>query len=126
MVQHDGDLGQKMYAAFENVFSRGHTKVLIIGSDCPGLTSADLQLAFEKLSNCDVVIGPANDGGYYLLGLRSLEEAFFINKQWSTESVCAATLEDIQRLGLSCWSLPELVDIDTEADWNLAKASTNR
>ncbi len=122
MVQHNGDLGQKMYYAFKDVFAQGHDKVLIIGSDCPGLTSDSLQTAFDKLSNCDVVIGPANDGGYYLLGLKNLEEAFFLNKQWSTESVYAATLEDIQNLGLSYWSLPELVDIDTEEDWKLAQA----
>ena len=120
MIQEKGDLGRKMYAAFEKVFSSGHTQVLIIGSDCPGLTTEGLISAFESLSRHDVVIGPANDGGYYLLGLKEIREDFFLNKEWSTNSVYKATLEDIRALRLSCCCLPELVDVDTEEDWNLA------
>ncbi|HEY0057671.1 MAG TPA: TIGR04282 family arsenosugar biosynthesis glycosyltransferase [Flavisolibacter sp.] len=121
MIQSDGDLGRKMFAAFQAVFSRGHNKVVIIGSDCPGLTSGGLMSAFESLSRQDVVIGPANDGGYYLLGLKELNEMFFTNKEWSTDGVYKATLENIHSLHLSCYCLPPLVDVDTEEDWNLAR-----
>lgn len=121
MIQSDGDLGRKMFTAFLSVFSKGHNEVVIIGSDCPGLTTDGLLSAFDSLSRHDVVIGPANDGGYYLLGLKELREDFFLNKEWSTEGVCKATRDNIRTLGLSCCCLPELVDVDTEEDWNLAQ-----
>ncbi len=121
MIQADGDLGRKMLAAFQAVFACGHKEVVIIGSDCPGLTTQGLWSAFESLIKHDVVIGPANDGGYYLLGLKEPREDFFVNKEWSTDGVCKATLADIHTLGLSCCCLPELVDVDTEEDWNLVQ-----
>lgn len=121
MPQADGDLGEKMEAAFKEVFSRGHTEVAIIGSDCPGLTTEALLLAFKSLGTSDVVIGPANDGGYYLLGMKAHFKEFFQQKQWSTPGVYEATLGDARRLKLSYHSLPELIDIDTEEDWRLAR-----
>ena len=123
MIQSDGDLGRKMFAAFQAVFSLGHTEVLIIGSDCPGLTTEGITFAFESLSGHDVVIGPANDGGYYLLGLKEPREDFFLDKEWSTEGVYKATLDNIDALRLTWYCLPQLVDVDTEEDWNLAQRS---
>lgn len=114
--QPPGDLGQKMQAAFAQSFARGAAVVVIIGTDCPGLTTAHLTAAFRALETHDVVLGPATDGGYYLLGMKQLWPDLFQNKAWSTETVRAATEADVQRLKLSLCLLPELRDVDTAAD----------
>ncbi|KAA9333354.1 glycosyltransferase [Hymenobacter busanensis] len=114
--QPAGDLGQRMYAAFAAAFAAGATAAVIIGTDCPDLRPAHLNAAFYQLQNHDVVIGPALDGGYYLLGLRTLVPDFFLHKPWSTDAVLTATLADAQRLGLRVAQLPALSDVDTAAD----------
>ena len=110
------DLGARMAAAFEVAFAAGATRVLVIGTDCPGLQNAHLTAAFEQLRTHDVVLGPATDGGYYLLGMNMLYAELFANKTWSTASVLPDTVADAQRLGLSVVLLPELADVDTGAD----------
>ena len=75
-----------------------------------------VETAFEKLDEYDVVIGPARDGGYYLLGSKKLIPEFFSNKSWSTSNVFLDTLIDVQQLGLSYFTLPELNDVDEESD----------
>jgi glycosyltransferase A (GT-A) superfamily protein (DUF2064 family) len=90
--------------------------VTIIGTDCPGLSSAHLARAFELLTSHDVVVGPAADGGYYLLGMNTLYPDFFRNKTWSTASVLSDTLADAARLGLRVVQLPTLHDVDTAED----------
>jgi hypothetical protein len=90
------DLGVRMFHAFQNSFNAGYKKVLIIGSDLYDLTSEIIENAFKKLEENDVVIGPAEDGGYYLLGMNSLQTAIFKNKKWGTESVRTATLADLK------------------------------
>ncbi|UOG76881.1 TIGR04282 family arsenosugar biosynthesis glycosyltransferase [Hymenobacter tibetensis] len=112
LVQFPGNLGQKMQAAFARAFAAGATAVLIIGTDCPGLTEEVLQQAYTALATHDVVIGPAEDGGYYLLGMRELYEDLFADKSWSTESVLMHTLADADRLGLRVAQLPTLRDVD--------------
>jgi rSAM/selenodomain-associated transferase 1 len=119
LLQSGPDLGLRMQHAFETIFAAGHTKAVIIGSDCINLETAMLEQAFSALDAHDVVIGPANDGGYYLLGMKSLHPLFFRNKEWSTPDVFPQTVQDCQREGLSFLLLPELVDIDTEEDWLL-------
>lgn len=116
-VQHGGDLGARMADAFQRAFAAGAARVLIIGSDCPELTGMLLDDAFACLHRDDFVLGPAPDGGYYLLGMRAFEPSVFEGIAWSTESVCAATLEKIRILGKTCALLPELSDVDTETDW---------
>jgi glycosyltransferase A (GT-A) superfamily protein (DUF2064 family) len=74
-------------------------------------------VAFDALNSHDMVMGPAEDGGYYLLGMNQLVEDVFRNKAWSTDHVAADTLADARRLGLSIFMLPVLSDIDTEEDW---------
>jgi len=128
-VQPAGDLGQKMAAAFAQTFAAGALAVAIIGTDCPGLTTAHLAAAFRQLQTHDVVLGPADDGGYYLLGLKALHPALFADKTWSTDSVLAATLADTRRLGLRVTLLPPLRDVDTEADlvaWRQQRQSERR
>jgi rSAM/selenodomain-associated transferase 1 len=114
--QPAGDLGTRMAAAFDAAFATGAGRIAIIGTDCPGLRASHLTQAFAQLENADVVLGPATDGGYYLLGLRQPVPALFQNKAWSTNSVLAATVADAQRLGLRVALLPELRDVDTAAD----------
>lgn len=114
--QINGDLGKRMSAAFEHVFSKGVSKAIIIGSDCIELTTEIINNAFELLENNDVVIGPALDGGYYLLGMKTLHNCIFENKSWSTDLLLAETLESLKKENLSVQLVPKLSDIDTETD----------
>lgn len=111
-------LGEKMENAFEMLINEGYEKIIIIGSDCFELDESLISKAFEQLDKYDVVIGPANDGGYYLLGMKKIYSFLFRNKKWSTDSVCSDTLHDIQEQNLSCFQLPVLTDVDTEEDYN--------
>lgn len=120
-VQKGATLGDKMLDAFETVLNKGYHKIVIIGSDCPELTVAQVEQAFDKLATHDMVIGPAKDGGYYLLGMKKLFASVFFNKAWSTASVFADTVNDIKNSGLSFAQLPLLTDVDTEENWLLVK-----
>lgn len=120
-VQGEGDLGRKMLKAFEAVFELGAERMVIIGSDCPQITTEILETAFEKLDRYDVVVGPAKDGGYYLLGMKCPLPMLFKNKEWSTETVFADTILDLIDMGLSHYRLPELSDLDTIYDLHLLK-----
>jgi len=115
-VQEGNDLGEKMKNAFQKVFELGCKNVCIIGSDCYELQTEIVQEAFEKLPEKDIVIGPATDGGYYLLGMKKLYPGLFINKDWGTSAVLDDTLETIKKTGLSSSQLPVLNDIDTIDD----------
>ena len=115
-LQFNGDLGQRMAAAFQEAFSLGYQSVCIIGSDCYELTSAIISEAFSKLSDHDVVIGPTHDGGYYLLGMKLLYKPLFLNKSWSTDSVFSDTINDFDTLSLTSYRLIKLSDVDEEKD----------
>lgn len=118
-IQKEASLGERMLDAFTELFALGYDTVQIIGSDCMELTSAIIEKGFSELATNDIVIGPSKDGGYYLLGMHSLITDLFMEKEWSTSIVFYDTMKDIQRLSLSCFTLPELSDIDTAADWLL-------
>jgi rSAM/selenodomain-associated transferase 1 len=111
-----GALGERMAHAFAEAFAAGAGHVVIIGTDCPGLTADLLRQAFAQLATHDLVVGPAADGGYYLLGMNDLHARLFADKQWSTNTVLPATLADAERLGLSVAQLPTLADVDSAAD----------
>lgn len=115
-VQAGNDLGQRMSNAFREVFERGHTEVVIIGSDCYQLNNEIINSALNGLREKNVVIGPTYDGGYYLLGMSKYIEDVFLDKQWSTATVYSDTINDIGRLKLSYVTLPKLSDIDEEKD----------
>jgi len=115
-LQQEGDLGKRMQVAFENAFAQGYEKVCIIGSDCYELDTDILKEAFAQLNEKDLVIGPATDGGYYLLGMNKMNTFLFRNKDWSTPSVLSDTLDDIKEANLSFTLLPVLTDIDEEKD----------
>ena len=123
-VQQGTDLGARMAHAFERAFASGDMRAVIIGTDCPGINSGLLREAFEALAEHDAVIGPARDGGYYLLGLRSMVDELFANKAWSSDSVLKDSLADLQRRGASYRLLPELIDVDTEADLDAIDRTT--
>lgn len=115
-LQVGNDLGIRMYNAFENAFRDGYAHVCIIGTDCLELTSEILSAAFEQLKAHDAVIGPARDGGYYLLGMKQLHKDLFANKEWSTDTVAKRTIVDFQNLNLTYSKLATLSDIDREED----------
>jgi rSAM/selenodomain-associated transferase 1 len=94
--QFGEDLGIRMQNAFKNGFEVGYKKVMIIGSDLYDLSEKNIEKAFVELDQNDVVIGPAEDGGYYLLGMNSLQTAVFENKEWGTETVRKDTLTDLK------------------------------
>lgn len=112
--QFGKDLGVRMYNAFREGFEDGYQKIVIIGSDLITLEANDLEKAFAALDTNDVVIGPAEDGGYYLLGLKSIPENIFKNKEWGTHTVLKDTLKNIKNLKYSL--LEEKNDIDTFED----------
>ncbi|MDP5229795.1 MAG: TIGR04282 family arsenosugar biosynthesis glycosyltransferase [Cellulophaga sp.] len=95
-LQSSGDLGTKMANAFKDGFEAGFEKIMIIGSDMYDLSESDIKNAFSELTNADVVIGPAEDGGYYLLGMKTLEVSLFKDKKWGTETVLQDTLNDLK------------------------------
>ena len=113
-IQIEGHLGAKMQAAFEWGFTQGYSKICIVGSDLFDLTPSDIKTAFEKLEQNDLVFGPAEDGGYYLMGMKTLHPAAFANKAWSTQSVLQDTLKDLQGNSVSLLSTKN--DIDTLED----------
>ncbi len=125
IVQAEGDLGFKMQEAFSYLFNKGYKKVLIIGSDCFQLEENTIKEALHLLEQKEVVIGPANDGGYYLLGMKRLYPEFFKNKTWSTAEVYKNTLADFKILNLKWAALPTLIDVDTEEDLLASKSLLN-
>ena len=115
--KQDGtDLGERMKNAFSFVFSKGFTHLVIVGSDCYQLKSNTIELAFSHLADNDFVLGPAVDGGYYLLGMNRLYSEVFENKIWSTSHVAEQTISDVERLGLSFKLLQTLNDVDEVED----------
>ncbi|UNU27280.1 glycosyltransferase [Microcoleus vaginatus HSN003] len=114
--QIDGDLGVRMTAAFEKSFNSGVEKTAIIGTDCPDLKAEIMAQAFEELSQHDVVLGPAADGGYYLIGLRRSIPELFGGINWGTSEVFACTRAIAQKLDLKIAYLPTLADIDIPED----------
>ncbi|MGB3775912.1 MAG: TIGR04282 family arsenosugar biosynthesis glycosyltransferase [Leeuwenhoekiella sp.] len=94
-LQEGEDLGEKMQNAFTALFNSGYKKVMIVGSDLYDLKQQDIEEAFSRLDTNDYVIGPAKDGGYYLLGMKTINTAVFNNKDWSTASVFEDTLKDL-------------------------------
>ena len=116
LPQADGDLGVRMKDAFARAFADGAERVVIAGSDLPEVSASLLRRAFELLDAHPAVIGPARDGGYYLLGLRGMIEGIFDGMGWSTPHVLRATLERFSAAGVEPAALEELADVDTVDD----------
>jgi len=117
LPQSDGDLGDRMISAFKSCFDRGINKVVIIGIDCPDLDASLLAEAFEALNNgSDLVLGPAEDGGYYLIGLNSLIPELFLGIDWGSSKVLNQTKNIADRLNLKVGYLKVLNDVDRPED----------
>lgn len=114
--QEGDDLGARMNQAFETMFASGYKQVLIVGTDVPSLPLQHYQQALALLEKNDLVVGPALDGGYYLIGLNRPVPALFENIPWSTDRVLALTCEKADSLRLSHALLPAWRDIDTIDD----------
>lgn len=113
-LQSNGDLGQRMHEAFKTLFEMGYSNCIIVGSDLFDLKAIIIETAFKELLNYEVLIGPAEDGGYYLLGLKKDDYAIFQNKDWGTASVFKATMRDLENKKVGI--LDTLNDIDTFED----------
>jgi hypothetical protein len=116
-VQEGRDLGERMANAFARSFESGMEKVVLIGTDCPTLQSQHLNQAFEALTHSDLVLGPATDGGYYLIAMKRKADYLFEGISWSTSEVLSQTLAVATAHGLHFTLLDELSDIDTREDW---------
>lgn len=114
--QSEGDLGARLAAAFESAFQSGCSKVAIVGTDCPELNVSHVKEAFDELDHADVAIGPAVDGGYYLIALRKPGPQLFEDVAWGEASVLETTLQKAKSLRLDVRLLSELADIDGPDD----------
>lgn len=115
--QSEGDLGTRLTAAIQASLHRGHDRVIVIGADCPELDVSHFTTAFKSLANHPMVIGPAADGGYYLLGLRApLHRELFEGIDWGTGAVLQQTHAAAQKLGFQPAQLATLHDIDLPDD----------
>jgi rSAM/selenodomain-associated transferase 1 len=110
------DLGQRMHHTFASLFANGYERVLLVGTDVPTLPLSVYQDALTLFGKSDVVLGPALDGGYYLIGLTKPAEQLFHEVPWSTKQVLAVTQEHAKKLGLSVGLTTPWRDVDTIAD----------
>ncbi|MBV6627434.1 MAG: TIGR04282 family arsenosugar biosynthesis glycosyltransferase [Rivularia sp. (in: Bacteria)] len=115
-LQGEGDLGKRMENSFLNAFEGGAQQVAIVGIDCPGLNNQVLTEAFQKIQNSDLILGPAVDGGYYLIALKRAIGELFINIDWGTAKVLQQTVDIAQQLNLSVAYLRTLADVDRPED----------
>ena len=112
--QYGADLGLRMLHAFEEGFKEGYQQIIVIGSDLYDLNQNELENAFNALNQHDYVVGPAEDGGYYLLGMKHLKPELFQNKNWGTSSVLKDTLINLENESLQL--LPQKNDVDYYED----------
>ena len=115
-LQIGNDLGERMKNAFEDTFEQAENQVILIGSDCLELTPVIIKDAFSILQNDDMVIGPAADGGYYLIGMKKMHAPLFQNIPWGSGDVLKQTLDAAVKQGLTFHLLAELSDVDNEDD----------
>ena len=120
--QEGANLGDRMFHSFE-VALQDADRAVIVGTDCPYLTSSLIEDAFDQLSSHDFVFGPSPDGGYYLLGMKEPTSEVFEDIPWSTNQVSRLTIERIHALGKTWFELPTLTDIDHAEDWEAYEKS---
>lgn len=110
------DLGARMAQVFESLFAEGYQRVLLVGTDVPTLPGGYYTQAFRQLETHDLVLGPAQDGGYHLIGLTRPVPELFLGMPWSTDQVLALTTSKAKALGLKTVLLPVCRDVDTIED----------
>lgn len=113
------NLGKRLANSFSQLFSSGIERAALIASDVPDISLAVIDEAFSALESNDIVLGPAHDGGYYLIGMNRLNKALFKGIRWGSEEVLQDTLARVVESGLSFYMLPALIDIDSVADLRL-------
>lgn len=123
--QPEGDLGKRLQQAFANGFQKGLERIVVIGSDCPEISSHHLEQAFHQLTRHDVVLGPAEDGGYYLVGISQACAQLFQGIAWGTGRVFEQTVAIATRLGLSLATLETLRDVDRPEDIAIFKQAAH-
>lgn len=116
VTQGPGGLGERMARQFMAGQRQGYRQIVLVGSDLPLLTAPDLQLAFDALGHAPCVLGPAADGGYWLVGLTRAPSALFAGIDWGGDSVLQQTLARADQLGLAPVLLPQQNDLDTIVD----------
>ncbi|HWI54541.1 MAG TPA: TIGR04282 family arsenosugar biosynthesis glycosyltransferase, partial [Desulfobacteria bacterium] len=114
--QKGNNLGERMANAVQHVLARGHNGCIVIGADIPTLQPDHIESAVSALGQNDLVLGPAEDGGYYLVALKRALTSLFAEICWGTDIVLAQTLERAEQIGLSVYQLPRLNDIDLFSD----------
>ncbi len=115
-TQRGDDLGERMLNAFDWGFGKGYKKIVLIGTDCFDLKVTHIEEAFDELDRNDLVVGPAKDGGYYLIGLKKKMPAIFQNKKYSHDKVLNELLVEVATADASFHLLEQLLDIDTLQD----------
>lgn len=125
LAQRGTDLGERLANAFEALFAAGHSAALLIDSDTPTLPTPLLAQALDAIATpaTDVVLGPSDDGGYYLIGLQKLYRELFAAMRWSTAQVLPETVRRARSLGLTVTTVPPWFDIDTADDLARLRAS---
>jgi rSAM/selenodomain-associated transferase 1 len=115
-LQHGADLGERLERAFAELLTAPEDRAVIVGADCPRLDTATMDAAFGALEHKGLVLGPTEDGGYYLIGLARPVPELFRGVEWSTPRVFEQTLTRAVRAGLDAHSLERLADLDTPED----------
>jgi rSAM/selenodomain-associated transferase 1 len=116
-VQRGADVGERMANALEEMFEMGAEKAIVVGADIPGLHRGIIDLAFRELDSADIVVGPAMDGGYYLIGMKSTHPEIFLNIDWGTARVFEKTVLNIIKMGLQYRTVETLFDVDSLDDF---------
>lgn len=116
MIQEGKDLGERMCNAFKNSFQNGYERIVLIGTDLPEISEELLSTAFTKLNETEVVFGPSEDGGYYLVGMTNMHQCIFTDKPWSTTKLLEETLAELQQKNVGVSITQTLNDIDTFED----------
>ncbi|MGB6339366.1 MAG: TIGR04283 family arsenosugar biosynthesis glycosyltransferase [Candidatus Aminicenantaceae bacterium] len=114
--QGEGDLGQRMERAFQENFQKKYRHIVLVGTDCPQMTAFHVKEAFFALKSHDMVIGPSEDGGYYLIGLSQIVPELFVSMEWGTDKVFKKTMEKAKQRNLSVRVLARLNDVDEPDD----------
>ncbi|MEO8074117.1 MAG: TIGR04282 family arsenosugar biosynthesis glycosyltransferase [Acidobacteriota bacterium] len=116
LEQKGENLGEKMFNAFQFAFEHDSDAIVMIGTDSPTFPAEFIHLAFENLKNADAVLGETEDGGFYLIGLRTLRKEIFSGVEWSSAKTFEQTTENIRKVGLKLFHLPIWFDVDFPED----------
>jgi|TARA_B110000503_G_scaffold142793_1_gene240964 uncharacterized protein len=119
-IQEGKELGQRMQNAFYDAFEAGYDKMILIGSDVPDISSEIIEAGFKQLDKNDIVIGPSEDGGFYLIGMKIAHENLLSHQNYGHDEVLENLLEEVESRDLSVARLKELIDIDTQEDMKKA------